>query len=235
MFSTGLCRLQTLLSQWTGRALSLAGFISAVDMVPNLVPTRFTLEHVSLRARIVILRVVVGKIGQRKLRFRGKFVPFWGGDAGITLAKMGIRDIRIQLGLGTLLEIRFAMVSAVGAEDRSLQIRLRQPDGLQVGCGPLQHGGDMRIILPVTKGLRLHDDVMFRIDQRLPIIPLDDPMGGLPFGRVVIRAMTLPLLAPLAPLRVVPREKGRDAGRLPRSALDLLMHLVRLRETLFCT
>src|SRR5215216_485214 len=149
MFSTGLCRRHTLLSPWTGRAISLAGFISAVDMVPTLVPTRFKREHVSLRARIVILRVVVGKIGQSKLLFRGKLVPFLGGEAGITLAKMRIRDIRIPLGLGTRLESRFAMVIAVGAEERSLHISLRQPEGLQVGFGPLQHGGDMPIILPV--------------------------------------------------------------------------------------
>jgi hypothetical protein len=77
--------------------------------------------------------------------------------------------------------------------------------------------------------------LLFRIDQRRRLIALENPLGGLHCGRFVLRDITLQLFAPLAPLGGVPRQKGLDAGRLPLSALDLLMHLVRLRETLFCT
>jgi hypothetical protein len=235
MVSTGLGRRPTRLAQWTDRAISRAGFLSAVARVPKLVPTRFQLAHVSLRAGVAIRRGGVGKIRHSTRLFRGQLVPFLAGNAGSTLANMRLRAISSQLCWGPRLAMRVALVMAVGAEKRALPIRRRHPDGLQAGVGPLHQGGDMPIILPVTTGLRRHDDVLLRLDQRLPLSALDDRMGRLPCGRCVIRDMTVPRLAPLAPLRVVHREKGRDAGRLPRYALALLMSRVRRRERRFDT
>ena len=62
------------------------------------------------------------------------------------MAKVRIRDIRIELFLDTHLEIGFAMIVAVGAAYLALKILRRQPNGLPVGFGPLQNRRDMAII-----------------------------------------------------------------------------------------
>ena len=80
---------------------------------------------------------VIGKVFYSKFLVRGRFVAALGGKAGVALAKVPIRDIRIELGLGTRLEIGFAMIVAVGAEVLAFKILLRQPHGLPVCFGPL--------------------------------------------------------------------------------------------------
>jgi hypothetical protein len=59
----------------------------------------------------------------------------------------------------------------------------------------------MPIILAVPEGLRLHDHLIFCIDQGLPIVPLEDPMGRLYFRRVVIGDITLQLFPTLSSFR----------------------------------
>ena len=183
--------VQTLRSQWTCTTTRLIGFRSARDTVPSLGPTRLKRKHLSLRARIASLRFIAGKIRHATLLFRWLLVPFLGGKAGGTLAKMRSRDIGIQLFVRTRLAIGFAMVMAVGAESFPLKIMRRHPDGLQGGFGPLHHGGDMPIILPVAQGLGRPADLVFRLDQRLAIIALDNARAGRHVGRFVIREMTL--------------------------------------------
>jgi hypothetical protein len=61
----------------------------------------------------------------------------------------------------------------------------------------------MPIILAITKRGGMHDDLMFRLYQGLAIVPLNTPMGGLHFRRVVIGDVTLHLFAPLPSLRLI--------------------------------
>ena len=63
---------------------------------------------------------------------------------------------------------------------------------------PLEPRRHVPIILTITERCCMDDDLMLRIDQGLAIVPLNDPMGGLHVRRVVIRDMTLQLLAPFA-------------------------------------
>jgi hypothetical protein len=148
-------------------------------MGPKRVPTRGTRAHVSRRAEVALQRVVVGHSSPRTRLCRGQVVPFWAGNAGIPVAHMRSRELSLQLGVGPRREIRGALVMAVGAETRARPIRLRQPAGLQVGCGPRHQGGDRPLLRLVTTGLRLHADVRGRLDQRRPLIAVDDPRGRL--------------------------------------------------------
>jgi len=99
----------------------------------------------------------------------------------------------------------FALRVAVGAEYLALKILRQQPHGLPVGFGPLQHRRDLALILAVAKRGSMPDDGMFRLDEGLAVVPLQDPMGGLHLRRVVVRDIPLPLLAPLPPLRFMLR------------------------------
>jgi hypothetical protein len=215
MCSTCLCGLQTRLAPHTWTAIRCIGFISAVDVGSDLVPTGVKREPFSLRARVALRLVVVGNICHRQLRSRWECVPFLGGTTGIALANMRIREIGLQLFVGTRREVLFAMVMTVGTAYVSRPRMLRQAEGYHVGFGPIHHGGSRPIILPVANGLRLHDDLIWRIDPRLAMSALNDAMGGLHCGRFVIGDMTLECFASLASLRGVRCHKGLAAGRLP--------------------
>jgi hypothetical protein len=89
----------------------------------------------------------------------------------------------------------------------------------------------MPIILAVAKRFGMDDDLRCRIYAGWAVVPVNDPRGGLQCRRVIIGDIALQLFAPLAPLRLVLRYKVPDARRLFRSALNLLMHLVRLSAT----
>jgi hypothetical protein len=86
----------------------------------------------------------------------------------------------------------------------------------------------MPIIPAVAKRFGLDDDLRFRIDKGLGIIPLNDPMGGLHFRRVISGDMTLQLFPPLALPWFALCSKVLDACRLFLYALHLLLPLVRL-------
>jgi hypothetical protein len=216
MVSPGRGCVHTRLAPPTWTALRCLGFISAVEVVADLVPTGFTPEQCSLRARGASRRVVVGTICHRPLRCRWACVPFLGGTTGLALANMRRRQIGIQLVVGPRLAVLVALVMTVGPAYCSRHIMLRHADGSHVGVGPLHHGGDRPIILPVATGLRLHEAVLGRLDQRLAMIALNDAMGGRHGGRFVSGDMTLECCAALASRRVVRGHKGREAGRLPR-------------------
>jgi hypothetical protein len=110
------------------------------------------------------VRVVVGAILYNALLVRGRFVALLGGTAGIALAKVRVRDIRLKLCLGTCREIAFARVITVGTEALTLEIMPGQPDGLHVGFGPVQPWRYMPIILPVAGCLSMPNDLILRIN-----------------------------------------------------------------------
>ena len=116
---------------------------------------------------------------------------------------MRIRDRRIALCLDTRLEMGFALRVAVGAEYLALKILRQQPHGLPVGFGPLQHRRDLALILAVAKRGSMPDDGMFRLNEGLAVVALDDPMCRLHFRRFVIGDVTLHLFAPLPSLRLI--------------------------------
>ena len=49
----------------------------------------------------------------------------------------------------------------------------------------------MAMVLPITEGLTMHNDLVFGINEGLAVISLDSPVGGHHFGRVVVRKITL--------------------------------------------
>src|SRR5262245_33980745 len=114
-----------------------------------------------------------------------------GGKAGIALAKVCVRDIRIAVFLDTRLEIDFALIVAVGAEARAFKVLRRQPNSLPVGFGPLQHRRDMAIILAVAKRSGMQNNLVFGIDEGLAIVPLQGAMSRLHFCRVVVSDVAL--------------------------------------------
>src|SRR5262249_54031653 len=103
-----------------------------------------------------------------------------------------------------------------------------QAKGLRVRFGSLQHGRHMPIVLPIAKGLRMHDDLMFGIDQRLAIVTLQYAMSGEHLLRLVIRDITLQLLTLLPAFGSNRRSEHPYASRLFFQALELLLSLLRL-------
>jgi hypothetical protein len=124
---------------------------------------------------------------------------------GITAAKVRIRDIGVELLLGTGLEVFFAVGIAVSTQDLARKILGPQAKGLHVRFGSLQHGRHMPIVLSIAKGFRMHDDLMFGIDQGLAIVTLQDAVGGEHLRRLVIRDITLQLLTLLPAFGVMRR------------------------------
>jgi hypothetical protein len=89
------------------------GFTSAVDVVPNLVPTGFKLQPFVMWTHVAITRFVVGNIFYSDLLWRVRLVAFLGGNVGGALAKVRVRDIGIELFLATHREI-FCAISRGG-------------------------------------------------------------------------------------------------------------------------
>ena len=53
----------------------------------------------------------------------------------------------------------------------------------------------MSIILTIAEGLSVDNHLVFGIDQGLAVVALNDTMGRLHLGRIVIRYLTTDLLA----------------------------------------
>src|SRR5262245_40092206 len=89
----------------------------------------------------------------------------------------------------------------------------------------------MSIVLPITKGFRMDDDLMPGIDQRLAIVALQDAVGRKHFRRLVIGDVTLQLIALLAAFGVVRGQEGLDAGGLLLQALEVVVSPLLLSAT----
>jgi hypothetical protein len=205
MFSAGCCGLHTRLAQLTCTALCFLGFVSAVDVIADLMPTRFQFSEFARWAYAAIVRLVVGKICDRTLLVRLGLLTSLSGKARGTGTKAGIRDIGVKLLARTRLQVPFAMIIAGRTEELAFKVICPQTDGLYGGFGSLQHRRHMPIILAVAKRFGMDDDLMFGIYEGLAVVPLHDPMGRLHVRRVVSGDMTLQHCAPLAPLRFVLR------------------------------
>jgi hypothetical protein len=53
----------------------------------------------------------------------------------------------------------------------------------------------------------MDEDLMFRLDEGMAVVPVNDPRGGLPVCRVRIGDMALQHLAPRPPRRFVLRDQ----------------------------
>lgn len=228
IFAARLGVVSAFFPQRTRVAVHLLCFISAVDVVANLVPTGCQFEDFSRRACVTIVLWVVGTICERTRLSGVGLLTSLGGKARITGPNMGIRTIDIQLLARTCLHVPFAMIGTVGTEAPAGKVICRQTDRLHGGFGSLHPRRHMPIILAGAKCFGMADDLMFRIAAGLGLIPLNDPMGGLHAGRIMIGDMTLQLFPPLAPPWFALREKVLDARRLFRDALNLLLPLGRL-------
>src|SRR5262249_40370216 len=158
------------------------------------------------------------------LLVRGRLMPLLRSKPGIAVAKVRIWAIGVELCLGTRLEILLAMIVAMGTQALACKLVLSQPDGLHVRFGSIQHRRHVPIVLPVAERLRMHDDLMLGIDQRLAVVTLNDAMSGVHLRRLVIGDVTLQLLALLPALGLVRGQEGFNAGRLVvRQALELVL------------
>src|SRR5512143_2376652 len=83
------------------------------------------------------------------------------------------------------------MVIAVGGKNLPLKIVRFMAKALQIRQGSGQHGWNMAMVLPITEGLTMNNDLMLGINEGLAVISLDGPMGGHHFGRVVVSNITL--------------------------------------------
>ena len=97
------------------------------------------------------------------------------------------------------------------------------PQALKILQGPVQHGRPMGMILTSAEGLGVNDDLVLPIDERLAVVPLEDPMGRFHLGRVVIREVTADLFARGPVLRVMIFEPLPDTLGLLLQALHLAL------------
>jgi hypothetical protein len=117
------------------------------------------------------------------------------GVAGIPPPEIDVRDISIQVQLLAFPQIGVAVLVGVGGEDFSSKVCLTVPQALEILQSSVQHGRPMGMILTSTEGFGVDDYLVFGINESLAIVPLDDAMGRLHFGRVVIREVAADLLA----------------------------------------
>src|SRR5262245_49198707 len=122
MFSSGLRGVQTLLPEWTALAIRRVRLIPAKEIVPDLVPPGFELEHFPSGATVTILFPLMGEIGRSKLFVCRRVMAALCRKPGIPAAKVRIRDIGVELLLSTGLEIFFAVVIAVSTQDLARKI-----------------------------------------------------------------------------------------------------------------
>jgi hypothetical protein len=83
-------------------------------------------------------------------------------EAGISLAKLDIRDIGIQLFCLAERQIGKAVVVAVCTELPALEIVRGFANGLHVLFGALQHGRQVVMVLALER-LSVHDNLVFAI------------------------------------------------------------------------
>ena len=92
-------------------------------------------------------------------------------------------------------QIGVAVIVGVGGEDFSSQVLLTVPQALKILQSSLQHGRSMGMILTPAEGFGVDDYLMFGIDESLAVAALDDAMGRLHLGRLVVRHIAADLLA----------------------------------------
>jgi hypothetical protein len=155
-----------------------------------LVPPSFELEHLAPRTAVALVFLVIGEIRYRKPVVCGRVVAHLRDKPRISAAKVPIRAIGIELFLSAALEILFALIITIGAEDLPSKVILREPKSLHRRFGPLQPGSDMPIGLAVAKRLRMDADLRFGIDHRLAIVAREDAVGREHVGRLVICHVT---------------------------------------------
>lgn len=95
----------------------------------------------------------------------------------ITVAKLIVRDIRIHLFVGTLLQVCCAVVIRISREYRALKAVLRVSYLVKILFRPIDHGRKMSVILPIAEGFAVYDDLMGGIYQGLTVIALIDEMN----------------------------------------------------------
>jgi hypothetical protein len=122
-------------------ALRLLGLIPAIQIVLDPVPPNSELEDFPPWAAVALLWLVRVEMSLRKLLVnrlvRGRVRTGLRSKPRMTVAKVRIRNIGIELFLSTGLEILFAMVIAVGTEDLAGKRLLSQPNGFPGRFGPL--------------------------------------------------------------------------------------------------
>jgi hypothetical protein len=198
--------------------------IRQLSSVDDIVGNRFSSHRpqpLPIRANILIAFLLVFKICQNESLGPFRFPSILGRKPRIPRSESDVWNISIQTFLFTLTQIDWTAIIAIGYQHPPLEVIAFIPKGFHVLFGPFYHGTNMIMILPFSKGLRMNNNLMFRIDEYLSIISLNRPMGGHHSGRFVIRHITLDLLPISAQSDSMPLQK------LP-NPLGVLLELIYL-------
>jgi hypothetical protein len=152
-------------------------------------------------------------------------VPVLGGTARIACPKRGSREGGIERRVHTRRPVPGARGMAVRTEGLPGAVRCRYPKSLPGGLRLVQQGRHMAISWPMPKGGGVDEHLRRCIHQRLGVIALHDPMGRLPFRRLVLRDRALQRFAPFAPRRGMRCSAVRHPRRVLLPPLALLLPL----------
>ncbi len=153
-----------------------------VEITRVLDPSDFELEVITRWTNIPIRRLIVIKSLQTKSLLPLGPIPSLGLIPWVPPAEESIRDIGIESFLFALLDIGPTMIIRVGRQDRSPKVILTVADRLHVLFGSLNHRRHMLIVLALSQGLPMNDDLMLGVHQGLAIVTLDIATSRLHLG-----------------------------------------------------
>ena len=87
------------------------------------------------------------------------------------------------------------MIIAVSGEDLPGKTLRSITNALPVCKRILKHGRNMAVVLAITEGLTMNNDLVLGINEGLAVIAPDDAVGSHHAGRIVVRNITLFLSA----------------------------------------
>jgi len=218
-----------------------AGTINIINPITIRLSSGSAFQQLALRTAIGLFRLIEEEISFGENAFfpvcllpnslpgvEAILEPGLSGKALISFAELDIGDIGIQV---LSLAHGQAVIIAVCAELFACKIVLFFADGLQGLLCSDDHRRQVLMILAV-ENLRLHDDLMLFIHQRLGVIPLDHPVRGGHLRRLVIGHIALDLFPTSAHLRLVLLQKLTKSLHLMLQPLLLFLASFRLRSRL---
>jgi hypothetical protein len=118
------------------------------------------------------------------------------------------------------LHILFGVKASVSSEFRFREDVLLFTDDLEIGSRALHHRRQQIMLLRLTKGLGVNNDLVLGIDS---VVALDDAIGAFHLGALVVGHVTLPGLPALARLVVVIVQPAFNLFDLLAQGLQLLL------------
>ena len=228
---------QTFRSHRTSRTIPLVGAINIINPVAVALAASTAFQDLALRTDIDLSGNIEDKVCIRELRFwfrRSRSAmdailePLLFEEAGISLAKLQVRDVSIQLFPLAESQIGKAVIVAVGGELFALKVAWLLANGLHILLATLQHGRQIVVVLAIER-FSVDDDLVFAIHQRLGVVALDHPMGGGHLRGLVVGDIALDLVPAFPDLGFFFLEKLIQAFHLLQQALFLVLRFVCVR------